>query len=399
MANLLDMAKGYLTDQLMDQLTGATGESKSGITNALGGMVPSLLAGLLNKSSDSNAISGIFNMLNDSKNDGILDNLGGLLGNSATNTISSLFLSKLFGNKVGGVIDTIGQAAGIKKSSSSTLMNLAVPMVMGLLRKKISGGGLNVGGLINLLKGEKSAIMSALPTGLDQQLGLASPEAPKSGGGMRWLWLLLAAVAGFFLYKNCTQATNMVDAAKDQVENVAETAAEKAGDAATAVTETASDAANAVASFFKRTLPGGFEIKGAENGIENALITFIESDKAIDKTTWFNFDNLRFQKGSDKLDMDYSATQLNNIVEIMKAFPDVNLKLGGYTDSDGDDQFNLDLSSRRAKNVASAIEKAGIDASRLASEGYGEAHPVCPANDTPECKAQNRRTAVRVTAK
>ena len=35
----------------------------------------------------------------------------------------------------------------------------------------------------------------------------------------------------------------------------------------------------------------------------------------------------------------------------------------------------------------------------IASEGYGSDHPVCAANDTPECKAQNRRVDIRVTKK
>jgi K(+)-stimulated pyrophosphate-energized sodium pump len=43
--------------------------------------------------------------------------------------------------------------------------------------------------------------------------------------------------------------------------------------------------------------------------------------------------------------------------------------------------------------------KLGVAESRLAAEGYGSQYPVCPANDTPECRAKNRRIDVRVTAK
>jgi outer membrane protein OmpA-like peptidoglycan-associated protein len=35
----------------------------------------------------------------------------------------------------------------------------------------------------------------------------------------------------------------------------------------------------------------------------------------------------------------------------------------------------------------------------LTAQGFGPTHPVCPKNDTEDCKAQNRRTALRVTAK
>lgn len=400
----MDMAKGYLTDQLMDQLTGATGESKSGVANAIGGMIPTLLAGLLNQSSNTGAMTGIFNMLNDSKNDGLLDNIGGLIGNNAQSAITSSLLTGLFGNKVGGILDLIGSATGIKKSSSSTLMNIAAPIVMGMLRKKITGGGLNLGGLVNMLKGEKDSIMSALPTGMDKQMGLAAPEAPKSGGNMRLLYLALAALAGFFLYKNCSgDAANMVEDAADKVENVAGDAANAVADAAEGAVDATKDAAgnavDAVANFFKHTLPGGFEINAAPDGVENALISFIGGDAAVDKTSWFNFDALKFNTGKDQLDMDYSGKQLTNIVEILKAYPNVNIKLGGYTDNVGDDKMNLDLSQRRANNVMKALVTAGIDAARMEAEGYGEAHPACPANDTPECQAQNRRIAVRVTKK
>jgi K(+)-stimulated pyrophosphate-energized sodium pump len=49
--------------------------------------------------------------------------------------------------------------------------------------------------------------------------------------------------------------------------------------------------------------------------------------------------------------------------------------------------------------VVKELVALGVDAKRLAAEGYGPEYPVCAANDTDECKAQNRRIAVRVTAK
>jgi len=87
------------------------------------------------------------------------------------------------------------------------------------------------------------------------------------------------------------------------------------------------------------------------------------------------------------------------MVAVLKAYPNVNLKIGGYTDSDGKDEMNMKLSQSRADNVKAAIVAKGISADRLDAEGYGEQHPLCPANDTKECKAQNRRIAARVSAK
>lgn len=114
------------------------------------------------------------------------------------------------------------------------------------------------------------------------------------------------------------------------------------------------------------------------------------------KNTWFSFDRLYFETGKSTLTAE-SQLQLKNIYAILKAYPSVNLKLGGYTDSDGDDVMNQKLSAARANTAKMELQKLGVGAARLTAEGYGESHPICPANDTPECKAQNRRIDVRVT--
>ena len=82
---------------------------------------------------------------------------------------------------------------------------------------------------------------------------------------------------------------------------------------------------------------------------------------------------------------------LKGIADVLKENPTVRVKIVGYTDSDGADAANLDLSKRRGAAVkAELIKSFGIDASRLESDGLGETKPVAP-NDTPANKAMNRR--------
>jgi outer membrane protein OmpA-like peptidoglycan-associated protein len=151
---------------------------------------------------------------------------------------------------------------------------------------------------------------------------------------------------------------------------------------------------------FAMKLSTGFELAGAKDGIEGQLVAFLDDTaRAVDKTTWFNFDRLTFKSGGAELDMDVSKGQLDNIAEILKAFPKAKLKIGGYTDSTGSAAANKKLSAERADAVQKQLVALGVDASRLEAEGYGPEHPVCAANDTDECKAKNRRIAVRVTAK
>ncbi len=172
------------------------------------------------------------------------------------------------------------------------------------------------------------------------------------------------------------------------------------------MTEMASKPAQALASglasadlgaTISKKLSSGTELSFTENGIESKLLTFIESDKAVDKNTWFDFANLNFATGSAKLD-EASITEVKNIAEILKANPNVNIKVGGYTDNTGDSNANLKLSGDRASSVKAALVGLGISDSRLESEGYGQEHPIA-SNDTEEGKAQNRRISVRVTKK
>ncbi|MBX9449971.1 MAG: OmpA family protein [Taibaiella sp.] len=92
--------------------------------------------------------------------------------------------------------------------------------------------------------------------------------------------------------------------------------------------------------------------------------------------------------------------QLQNIAEIMKAYPDLVLKMGGYTDNTGNPEDNKKLSAKRAQIAGNfIIQKSGVLPMRMESEGYGADHFICEENSTPECKAVNRRVDVSIRAK
>ncbi len=150
--------------------------------------------------------------------------------------------------------------------------------------------------------------------------------------------------------------------------------------------------------FMPTKLPNGVELNLPEFGVEKKLIAFIEDkNKPVDKTSWFSFDRLDFETGSATL-KPTSAEQLKNIAEIMKAYPKVALKLGGYTDNTGNADANLKLSQKRAESTMQELVKSGVDAKRLQAEGYGEKYPVAD-NSTEEGRAKNRRIDLRVTSK
>ncbi|MDI9320781.1 MAG: sodium-translocating pyrophosphatase [Phycisphaerales bacterium] len=146
-------------------------------------------------------------------------------------------------------------------------------------------------------------------------------------------------------------------------------------------------------------LGDGTKIESNENSSEKKLLNFInDNTKIVDKTTWFTMDRLFFESGSAKLKAS-SEEQVKNIAVILKAYPNITIKLGGYTDNSGDSVANVKLSQARAEAAKSAIVANGVTAKRIEAEGYGPQYPICAANDTKECKAQNRRIDIRVTKK
>jgi outer membrane protein OmpA-like peptidoglycan-associated protein len=154
----------------------------------------------------------------------------------------------------------------------------------------------------------------------------------------------------------------------------------------------------ALGEFYMLKLPDGTELNVPRLGIESKLVAFIEdASKPADKTTWFDFDRLLFDTGKATL-QPASEEQLHNIAAILKAFPKVHARIGGYTDNTGDADANLKLSDDRAKNVMNELVALGVGAPRLDSKGYGSEHPVA-SNATEEGRAKNRRISLRVTEK
>jgi K(+)-stimulated pyrophosphate-energized sodium pump len=146
-------------------------------------------------------------------------------------------------------------------------------------------------------------------------------------------------------------------------------------------------------------LANGTTITVGANSVEAKLNAFLnDKAKAVSKADWFSLDRLYFESGKSTL-KPTSEAQLKNIAALLAANPTVELKLGGYTDNSGDSLGNVKISMARAETAKAALVKLGVVANRLVAEGYGPQHPICAANDTKACMAQNRRIDVNVTKK
>ena len=93
-----------------------------------------------------------------------------------------------------------------------------------------------------------------------------------------------------------------------------------------------------------------------------------------------------------------SAGQVNNLAEVLKAYPSVTIKVEGHTDNTGNADANKSLSAQRALSVKSALAAQNVQVGRVKAEGFGQTSPVAD-NATEEGRAANRRVSVRITGR
>ncbi|MGA1308002.1 MAG: OmpA family protein, partial [Candidatus Kapaibacteriota bacterium] len=111
------------------------------------------------------------------------------------------------------------------------------------------------------------------------------------------------------------------------------------------------------------------------------------SGKSIGKTyklrkVFFDYDNAAIKEESKE--------ELNVLYSYLDKNPDLCVRLNAHTDSDGSNDYNLNLSQKRAQSVMDFLVSKGIDPIRLSAQGFGEELPIS-SNDTPEGREQNRR--------
>ncbi len=133
--------------------------------------------------------------------------------------------------------------------------------------------------------------------------------------------------------------------------------------------------------------------KGKMNATLSLQLTEIKETTTL-PAKHFVLENVYFNTGSAVLKPE-SFPALNNLLEVMKLKPTMVIEIAGHTDDVGDDNSNLKLSQDRAESVRNYLVKNGIIPNRVTAKGYGETQPIAD-NSTPEGKAKNRRTEVRI---
>ncbi len=407
--NLLELLQSQVGGELVGQASKFLGETEVNTGKAVGSIFPTLLGSLVGKASTESGSRGILDFIKTNNIDGsILNSLGGLFsGGQATDSLLSNgggILKFLVGDKLGSIVDVISNVSGVKTGTSSSLLKMAAPLLMGVVGKFVKEKALDAMGLKNLLGGQREFISKGIPAALTGVLGLATnagggapkmpagPSAPSGGNNLlKWALpiLLLLALIYFFGRKGCSQkvettSTEMVDSVK------------LAQDAAMAEQKRVADSIAASRSVF--TLPGGLSLNTKKGSFTDKFVSFFADSLAkADPKMAFTFDGVQFKTGSDSLTME-SYAQLDELASVLTAYPKVYIRVVGHTDNVGDAAMNKKLSDARAKSVKAYLVGKGIVGRRIETLGMGQTSPVGD-NNTEAGKTMNRRVEVFVTRK
>ncbi|WP_312342875.1 OmpA family protein [Chryseobacterium binzhouense] len=426
--NIIDLIKGQLGAALVSQTASQLGESEAGVSKAISGMLPVIIGGLANNSDNPTVIDTIAN----SSSNGILNNLTGV---TSGNSFIAGLLSSIFGERLSGIINSIATYAGISSNSSSSLLNIVTAATVGAIGKYASDNNLDRNGISTLLNEQREIVPTLLPPGLSlASLNIGDwakgygfegnenpatkkfeektphievtrsttdsgtfPDRPTSvEGGSIWKWLLpllLLLAASYFLWEQCRKTETTTTTAV-------------AGDSMTTDTDTVASNTNSVNSgrVDEDIDLNGTSLKGYRGGMEDQMISFLKSggysdakDDAALKNKWYDFDHVNFKIGSANELEAGSESQLQNLVAILKAFPEAKIKIGGYTDKTGDEAKNLKLSEERANYIKNWLSQQGVASQVVSADGYGSEFATVDATASNDERAIDRRMSVRFT--
>ena len=172
------------------------------------------------------------------------------------------------------------------------------------------------------------------------------------------------------------------------------TAAGAADQKATAAQQAAAAAANAAQAADRKADTANQGVQQANNRI-NTLETRIGNINTLDNYTQSETQTVTFDLNRSTLSNQAKSTLDKIAGDVSGLRTGYMLELHGYTDSTGSEQFNINLSQRRAESVQRYLVSKNVPLYRVSITGLGKESPVAD-NKTDQGRAQNRRVEVRV---
>ncbi len=383
--NLLDIASAATGGNFAGALGQFLGESPSVTSSGLSAVLPALIGGLVNKGSTAEGANGLLTMLNNPQIDsGILGSLGSLFGNGSSQasglvSLGTTLMGSLFGDKVGGLSSVISSVAGLKGSSATSMLGLAVPIILGLLKSHVGQNNLNPSGLMDLLKGQGQHLSNKIDPRIAGAMGFPSVGSLLGLGGST---VSQAAGAG-------AAAAGAAAALGSKAASMGSMVASGVGTGAAAATAVAAKGGSSL----MRWLPwivgavilawalSGMRGCGQAEKVSNAPATPAVSAPAVPPApapapaaeapkpavaALAKPEPAKIYFASGKFDPPADlGKMLDALVVYSRSDANAKLSISGFHDKTGNAEANIELAKSRAMGVKKALISAGVPEDRI----------------------------------
>lgn len=393
--------KESISPQMLKTAAATLREDEKGVASAVAVLLPSLLVRFM----DQGETARVNETIREAGNAELFDRRAEIFAGHGIDggmNLGERFENELVGAENKAYPNAVAAESGISAASADRLSGWVAAVIAGYVGHKIVGNNLSMSAVMAGLRQERGSVVKEIPVKVGRAAGISgmcsssAPVAGRDGKKNNWLvWLiivLIVVIIVFLSIRSCNRnGGGEVVAVTENVTVVptapaAQTAAAKEG-----------------LTFVEHKLPDGRTIRVAEGGCEDCMLKYLQSD-AYRKATneelsknWIQFDKIDFMHDSETALAGNSMEQLDNIAAILKNYPDVRIRIGGFADKTGTRAVNYEISKKRAEYIKSILVKDGIPADRISTEGFGKEFATVPADATAAQRAVDRSIAMRFT--
>ena len=393
--------KESISPQMLKTAAATLREDEKGVASAVAVLLPSLLVRFM----DQGETARVNETIREAGNAELFDRRAEIFAGHGIDggmNLGERFENELVGAENKAYPNAVAAESGISAASADRLSGWVAAVIAGYVGHKIVRNNLSMSAVMAGLRQERGSVVKEIPVKVGRAAGISgmcsssAPVAGRDGKKNNWLvWLiivLIVVIIVFLSIRSCNRnGGGEVVAVTENVTVVptapaAQTAAAKEG-----------------LTFVEHKLPDGRTIRVAEGGCEDCMLKYLQSD-AYRKATneelsknWIQFDKIDFMHDSETALAGNSLEQLDNIAAILKNYPDVRIRIGGFADKTGTRAVNYEISKKRAEYIKSILVKDGIPADRISTEGFGKEFATVPADATAAQRAVDRSIAMRFT--
>ena len=393
--------KESISPQMLKTAAATLREDEKGVASAVAVLLPSLLVRFM----DQGETARVNETIREAGNAELFDRRAEIFAGHGIDggmNLGERFENELVGAENKAYPNAVAAESGISAASADRLSGWVAAVIAGYVGHKIVRNNLSMSAVMAGLRQERGSVVKEIPVKVGRAAGISgmcsssAPVAGRDGKKNNWLvWLiivLIVVIIVFLSIRSCNRnGGGEVVAVTENVTVVptapaAQTAAAKEG-----------------LTFAEHKLPDCRTIRVAEGGCEDCMLKYLQSD-AYRKATneelsknWIQFDKIDFMHDSETALAGNSMEQLDNIAAILKNYPDVRIRIGGFADKTGTRAVNYEISKKRAEYIKSILVKDGIPADRISTEGFGKEFATVPADATAAQRAVDRSIAMRFT--